>query len=342
MARGNSLYAKLTRDLIPQYCKRIISDDETIQMLLSMLYQHTGIDYGNKTKAYREGYEVGCVETRRAYEGKRYTEAEMDKHGQLKYQEGYKAGTAVRQGELIEELYEAVGTITASQWNKNIKQATIAGQDIYLEKDIDAACDKGYLKGCQEAEEKCAAQRQLRYQQGFEEGRKVEHDHAFSLGENAGYERRKKHVQVSEEHFYAKGHNEGYQKGKAEGVAIGIKVKDEALNEYRKDGHNEGYLKGIEDGTKGKEKFANDRAEESYKKGHSQGIKDAWQKFDQGATWEDGYQQGKRDADAKHQVLTAKAERQAHDAGFADGYAKGKQQGKKEVVDFINNMKVSQ
>ncbi len=335
MARGNSLYAKLTRDLIPQYCKRIISDDETIQMLLSMLYQHTGIDYGNKTKAYSEGYETGRVETRRAYEGKRYTEAEMDKHGQLKYKEGSKDGYG-----------------------------------------------EGFADGIKKRNDTIAVAENNGYQRGYAEGRKVEHDHAFSLGENAGYERRKKHVQVSEEHFYAKGHNEGYQKGKAEGVAIGIKVKDEALNEYRKDGYNEGlqeaeekcaaqrqlryqqgydqgikdswnkltgatgytqgYEKGIEEGTKGKEKFANDRAEESYKKGHSQGIKDAWQKFDQGTTWEDGYQQGKRDADAKHQVLIAKAERQAHDAGFADGYGKGKQQGKKEVVDFINNMKVSQ
>ena len=362
MTKGNSLYAKLTRDLIPQYCKRIISDDETIQMLLSMLYQHTGIDYGNKTKAYSEGY------------------------------------------------------------------------------------DEGFADGIKKRNDTIAVAENNGYQRGYAEGRKVEHDHAFSLGENAGYERRKRHVQVSEEHFYAKGHNEGYQKGKAEGVAIGIKVKDEALNEYRKDGYNEGlkegqfrhelaldikwkegyqvgknekaqayhdgysegkqagtkdakklmavvdlkyprtklpnevvkysekdmdvtydkgyrdgftkggeikdlayiegHRKGIEDGTKGKEKFATDRAEESYKKGHSQGIKDAWQKFDQGTTWDDGYEQGKRDADAKHQVLTAKAERQAHDAGFADGYGKGKQQGKqqgkKEVVDFINNMKVSQ
>ena len=285
MTKGNSLYAKLTRDLIPQYCKRIISDDETIQMLLSMLYQHTGIDYGNKTKAYSEGY------------------------------------------------------------------------------------DEGFAGGIKKRNDTIAVAENNGYQRGYAEGRKVEHDHAFSLGENAGYERRKRHVQVSEEHFYAKGHNEGYQKGKAEGVAIGIKVKDEALNEYRKDGYNEGlkegylkgcqeaeekcaaqrqlrYQQGFEEGTKGKEKFATDRAEESYKKGHSQGIKDAWQKFDQGTTWDDGYEQGKRDADAKHQVLTAKAERQAHDAGFADGYGKGKQQGKqqgkKEVVDFINNMKVSQ
>lgn len=293
--RTYSIYGNLTKMIEFYHGGRgFLTNEDTVRKLLWLIKERTGINYVPESavvdahaKSYSEGYETGRVETRRAYEGKRYTEAEMDKHGQYKYQEGYA------------------------------------------------------------------------------EGRKVEHDHAFSLGENAGYERRKKHVQVSEEHFYAKGHNEGYQKGKAEGVAIGIKVKDEAINEYRKDGYNEGlkegylkgcqeaeekcaaqrqlrYQQGFEEGTKCKEKFTNDRAEASYKKGHSQGIKDAWQKFDQGTTWEDGYQQGKRDADAKHQVLTAKAERRAHDAGFADGYAKGKQQGKKEVVDFINNMKVSQ
>jgi len=304
MARGNSLYAKLTRDLIPQYNKRVISDDETIQMLLSMLYQHTGIDYGNKTKAYSEGYEVGRVETRRTYEGKRYTEAEMDKHGQGKYQQGYQEGKRVQETvkRSITSLFPTEAAVTV----------------VY---------DNGY-------------------QDGVEEGKR-QYDWLRKQAEakykdlKVKYDKLEQETKAIEKHSDT-AYDKGYLKGKAEGVAIGIKVKDEALNEYRKDGHNEGYLKGIEDGTKGKEKFAADRAEESYKKGHRQGTKDAWQKLDQGATWEDGYQQGKRDADAKHQVLTAKAERQAHDAGFADGYAKGKQQGKKEVVDFINNMKVSQ
>lgn len=291
-----SVYENLTKMIEFYFGGRgFLSNTDTVKKLLWLIKEGTGINYvpesavvDARAESYSEGYETGRVETRRAYKGKRYTEAEMDKHGQHKYKEGRKDGYG-----------------------------------------------EGFADGIKKRNDTIAVAENNGYQRGYAEGRKVEHDHAFSLGESAGYERRKKHVQVSEEHFYAKGHNEGYQKGKAEGVAIGIKVKDEALNEYRKDGHNEGYLKGIEEGAKGKEKFANDRAEESYKKGHSQGIKDAWQKFDQGTTWEDGYQQGKRDADAEHQVLTAKAERQAHDAGFADGYAKGKQQGKKEVVDFV-------
>jgi len=333
--RTYSIYGNLTKMIEFYHGGRgFLTNEDTVRKLLWLIKERTGINYVPESavvdvhaKSYSEGYETGRVETRRAYEGKRYTEAEMDKHGQLKYQEGYNSGISTQcVDDLIEEQARLVKQLKSSnedcahlrrvisdfqsdavkmngelnkakediehlelmsKYNAGVeeghrqydwlrKQAEAKYKDLKVKYDkleqelkaiercADTAYDKGYLKGCQEAEEKCAAQRQLRYQQGFE------------------------------------------------------------------------------DGAKGKEKFATDRAEESYKKGHSQGIKDAWQKFDQGTTWEDGYQQGKRDADAKHQVLTAKAERRAHDAGFADGYAKGKQQGKKEVVDFINNMKVSQ
>ena len=281
MTRGNSLYAKLTRDLIPQYCKRIISDDETIQMLLSMLYQHTGIDYGNKTKAYSEGYETGRVETRRAYEGKRYTEAEMDKHGQYKYQEGYKAGTAVKQGELIEELYEAVGTITASQWNKNIKQATIAGQDIYLEKDIDAAYDKGYLKGCQEAEEKCAAQRQLRYQQGYDQGIKDSWNKLTgATGYTQGYEKGIEEGAKGKEKFATDRAEESYKKGHSQGIKDAWQKFDQGTT------WDDGYEQGKRDAD-AKHQVLTAKAE---RQAHDAGFADGYGKGKQ-----QGKQQGKKE-----------------------------------------------
>lgn len=80
-------------------------------------------------------------------------------------------------------------------------------------RELDAKWDAGYLKGVSDAEAKLAAKHATELAST--------HNIAFGLGKNAGYEERKKHVQVSEDHFYNKGHGEGYQKGKAEGHAEG-------------------------------------------------------------------------------------------------------------------------
>lgn len=287
-----SIYGNL-KALI-EFChgsRGFLSNTDTVRRLLWLIKEGTGINYvpenrvdEARTKAYSEGYAKGREETKEAYsegteEGKRQ-EKWLRQRAESKY------GDLKRKHDKLEQELKEV------------------------EANIDTAYDKGYLKGCQEAEEKYATQQA------------------------------------------------------AKRPITSFFPTEAAVTVIYDNGYRDGYRKGIEQGTKGKEKFANDRAEESYKKGHAQGIKDAWQKFDQGTTWEEGYQQGKRDADAKHQVLIAKAEKREYDsgfreghskgikdstqyiygrdAGFADGYEKGKKQGKKEVVDFINNMKVSQ
>lgn len=265
MARGNSLYAKLTRDLIPQYCKRIISDDETIQMLLSMLYQHTGIDYGNKTKAYSEGYETGRVETRRAYEGKRYTEAEMDKHGQYKYREGFEDGKQsawdLQQREL-DERYEA-GLKAGTESEKQRHSTEILNLHYKHELALDIKWKEGYQVG---KNEKAQA-----YHDGYSEGKQA------GLKQSAAQ------------------YMQGVEDGRVHGSTESARNKQAVdIRQAHDKGFADGYAKGKEEGAKGKEKFATDRAEEAYSRGYRIGL------------------------------------------------GNGIKQGKKEVVDFINNMKVSQ
>jgi len=270
MARGNSLYAKLTRDLIPQYNKRVISDDETIQMLLSMLYQHTGIDYGNKTKAYSEGYEVGRVETRRTYEGKRYTEAEMDKHGQGKYQQGYQEGKRVQETvkRSITSLFPTEAAVTV----------------VY---------DNGY-------------------QDGVEEGKR-QYDWLRKQAEAKYKDLKVKYDKLEQETKAIEKHSDtAYDKGYLKGIEECTTKNATVLGDLMQKMESKGYQKGFDEGTKDKTGYALIRYDIGFREGHSKGIKDSTQ-----------YIYGR-------------------DAGFADGYAKGKQQGKKEVVDFINNMKVSQ
>ena len=73
---------------------------------------------------------------------------------------------------------------------------------------------------------------------------KVEHDRAFSLGKNAGYEERKKHVQVNQDHFYNRGHAEGYQKGLDEKAMRYVTDIFTVRKTSKEEGYQEGYKAG--------------------------------------------------------------------------------------------------
>lgn len=151
------------------------------------------------------------------------------------------------------------------------------------QRELDEKWDAGYLKGVSDAEAKLAPKHAAEM--------KVEHDRAFSLGKNAGYEERKKHVQVNQDHFYNKGHAEGYQKGLDEKAMQHVTdiftVRKESKEEgYQKgyiDGHNYGYdnghVDGLEKGRSEQDEHLSELQSNWHRRGYNEGIAAGRQEF---------------------------------------------------------------
>lgn len=202
------------------------------------------------------------------------------------------------------------------------------------QRELDAKWDAGYLKGVSDAEAKLAAKHATELAST--------HNIAFGLGKNAGYEERKKHVQVSEDHFYNKGHGEGYQKGKAEGFKEGEKVKHAKLieelyaavgtitnqqfknngslatiaghNIYLKQHMDDAYDKGVKDGMR-----------EGFKLGVHTGDTRHKEELDKVSNdkWLEGYNQAKEEYAAEVLKLAYKHEQEL-ETKWREGYNEGR------------------
>jgi len=276
--RMYSIYGNLTKMIEFYHGGRgFLTNEDTVRKLLWLIKERTGINYvpesavvDARAESYSEGYETGRVETRRAYEGKRYTEAEMDKHGQYKYQEGYQEGKRVQETvkRSITSLFPTEAAVTV----------------VY---------DNGY-------------------RDGVEEGKR-QYDWLRKQAEAKYKDLKVKYDKLEQETKAIEKHSDtAYDKGYLKGIEECTTKNATVLGDLMQKMESKGYQKGFDEGTKDKTGYALIRYDIGFREGHSKGIKDSTQ-----------YIYGR-------------------DAGFADGYEKGKQQGKKEVVDFINNMKVSQ
>jgi len=229
--RMYSIYGNLTKMIEFYHGGRgFLTNEDTVRKLLWLIKERTGINYvpesavvDARAESYSEGYETGRVETRRAYEGKRYTEAEMDKHGQYKYQEGYQEGKRVQETvkRSITSLFPTEAAVTVvydngyrdgveegkRQYDWLRKQAEAKYKDLKvkydkleqetkaIEKHSDTAYDKGYLKGIEECTTKNATvlgdlmqkMESKGYQKGFDEGTKDKTEYVNEMQKNLLY-----------------------------------------------------------------------------------------------------------------------------------------------------------
>lgn len=160
--------------------------------------------------------------------------------------------------------------------------------------------------------------------------------------------------------IYNNGYQDGVEEGKrqydwlrkqAEAKYKDLKVKydkleqeTKAIEKHSDTAYDKGYLKGIEECTTKNATVLGDLMQKMENKGYRKGCQEAEERVQSHARYQydEGYLKGiEEGTKGKEKFATDRAE-EAYSKGYRIGLGNGIRQGKKEVVDFINNMKVSQ